>query len=190
MDAFTGEAMQYDTKPRLIDNVSDISVLLPYTTACRRIVHTLKYRGMPSIGFIMGKLMAQKTLSRVSLSGNAVLVPVPLHPDRLRERGYNQSERLAQGFASFSGHEIFTDIIKRIRKTETQTALDHEQRAQNVQNAFIFSGDISLSNREVILIDDVMTTGSTISACAEALRKGGAERITVSVLATPDPGTE
>ncbi len=184
------EALHYTSPRRMVDNIAVFSVLLPYDSMCRRVVHSLKYHGMSSIGFVMGKLMAHKTLRFSPLSDNAILVPVPLHPARLRERGYNQSECLAQGFASFSGHEIHNDILRRVKKTETQTLLDHEERLLNVRNAFVFSGDKHLSGREVVLIDDVMTTGSTMSACVRALKDGGAGRITVSVLATPVPGSE
>ncbi|MBN1293702.1 MAG: ComF family protein [Candidatus Latescibacteria bacterium] len=189
-DMFTAAAFKYKPPQRTIEHVTHYSVLLPYDSACRTIVHSLKYHGMPSIGIIFGKLLAQKTLAEHTLSENTILVPVPLHPSRLKDRGYNQSERIAQGFAAFSGYTLTSDILKRTRNTGTQTALDHGERSQNVSNAFMYSGEKHLSGTDVVLFDDVMTTGSTIEACALALKNGGAGKITVCVLATPDVGNE
>ena len=190
VDSLYLEALRYTAPQRKVESASALSVLLPYDATCRSLVHSLKYHGMSSLGLVMGKLMAQKTLKQVTVSQTAVLVPVPLHPDRFRQRGYNQSERLASGFASFSGHEIRNDILKRARNTETQTRLSHEERKQNVDSAFIFAGETSLAGLDVVLIDDVLTTGSTMGECARALEAGGAGSIVVSVLASPDPGTE
>ena len=189
-DKLAAETFSYSPSVRIIGNTAEVSVLLPYDSMCRRIVHALKYHGVASIGSVMGKLMAQKTLKDFSVSGSAILIPVPLHPDKLLERGYNQSEYLARGFSSFSGHKIKTGILKRIKYTETQTHLSPDERSENVRNAFVFTGKSSLSEQDIILIDDVMTTGSTLASCVRTLVNGGAEKILVSVMATPDPGNE
>ena len=178
-------SFEYKAPPRNIEHTDNICILLPYNTHCRTLIHSLKYHGMPSIGLFLGDLMGRKVLQHFSLPENTLIVPVPLHPTRLRERGYNQSERIAQGFAAFTGLEIAETMLIRIRPTETQTVLDGEQRAHNVRNASRFNGITSLSGRSVILIDDVMTTGSTISECARALKEGGAGVVTVSVAVTP-----
>ncbi|MFC1651308.1 ComF family protein [Candidatus Latescibacterota bacterium] len=107
----------------------------------------------------------------------------------MNERGYNQSERIAEGFSAFSGYEIRTDLLKRNKETRTQTALDHNSRALNVSGAFGFSGGKSLSGKQILLIDDVLTTGSTVFECAKALKVGGAGEIIVCVVATPDAGS-
>ena len=190
IDTFAEEALHYKPPDRMMESVDLISVLLPYDSSCRTIVHALKYHGMPSLGFVLGRLMAMKTLKDRNISENTFLIPVPLHPVKLKERGYNQSEYLARGFASFSPYEVRTNLLRRTRKTETQTALDHKERAENVRNAFVYSGKKTLSGYGVILIDDVMTTGSTMAACVQALKDGGAGNIAISVLATPDMGSE
>lgn len=190
LDSLAVEAAAYPPPRRMIEGTGAVSALLPYHDRCRQIVHALKYHGMASLGPVAGRLMAPKTLRLFPVSSGAILVPVPLHPDRLRERGYNQSERLACGFASFSGHEIRTDILKRVRKTETQTHLSPGERQHNVLNAFLYSGERSLAGCDAVLIDDVLTTGSTIAACVRALRDGGVGAITISVLATPEPGND
>ena len=189
-NAITDSSYHYNPSPRSIKNVKNISVLLPYDTHCRSLIHSLKYHGMPSAGLFLGELMGRKVVRHFSPPEDTLLVPVPLHLSRLRERGYNQSERLAKGFASFIGFEIGDHILERTRPTGTQTALDGEKRISNVRNAFLYSGEKSLSGRSVILIDDVMTTGSTISECARALKEGGAGSITVCVAATPEVGED
>ncbi|MFC1693284.1 ComF family protein [Candidatus Latescibacterota bacterium] len=180
----------YNPAPGILNNVDYVSILLPYDSRCRALIHSLKYHGMPSVGLFLGDLMGRKATRHLSLPEDTLIIPVPLHPARLKERGYNQSERLARGFASFSGHEIGEDILARTRETGTQTALDAEHRARNVQGAFRYSGSQSLMSRPVIIIDDVMTTGSTISECARALKEGGADKVTVCVAATPDIGDD
>ena len=190
IEAITECSYSYIPPERDLTHVDRISILLPYDSICRTLVHALKYHGMKSTGPVLGKLMAKKTLKDYSPPGNSCIVPVPLHPFKLKERGYNQSESLAGGFALFTGFEICNDLLSRTKHTGTQTALDQEQRALNVRNAFRYSGEKSLCGRPVIIIDDVMTTGSTISECAKALKEGGAGDIIVSVVATPGIGMD
>ncbi len=190
IDAITECSNSYIPPEHNLTNVDNISILLPYDSICRTLVHALKYHGMKSTGPVLGTLMAKKTLKDCSPPENSCIVPVPLHHSKLKERGYNQTESLAEGFASFTGFEVCGDLLRRTKHTGTQTALDHEQRALNVRNAFRYSGEKSLSGRPVIIIDDVMTTGSTISECAKALRDGSAGEILVSVVATPGIGMD
>ncbi len=190
VDAIAEYSYNYSPTRRVLTDIEKISILLPYNSICRSLIHALKYQGMHSIGPVIGELMARKTLKEYSLSENTCIVPVPLHPSRLNERGYNQTEYIAEGFSSFSGYEICKDLLTRIKQTATQTALGHEQRILNVQDAFRYRGGKSLSGRPVILIDDVMTTGSTTSECAKALKEGGTGDITVCVAANPEIGMD
>jgi len=186
IDTFTDVALDYNSPPRRIDHVDAVSILHPYDDGCRKLIHALKYHGMPSVGLFLGGLIGRKTAADFSPPALSLLVPVPLHPTRFRERGYNQSERLATGFSAFSGLAVDETLLTRCRKTPTQTALDEADRAANVLGAFEFAGRTSLDGRHVILIDDVLTTGSTVSDCARALREGGARGVTVCVASTPD----
>ena len=190
IDAITDCSYSYIPSKRVLANIDKISILLPYNSMCRNLIHALKYHGMHSIGLVLGKLMARKTLKEYSSIEKPCIVPVPLHPSKLNERGYNQSESLSEGFASFSGYEIYNNLLTRKKKTDTQTALKPEQRARNVQDAFRYTGGESLSGRPVILIDDVMTTGSTSSECAKTLKEGGAGNITICVVAIPETGMD
>jgi competence protein ComFC len=181
-------ALDYSPSARTFEHAAETAVLLPYHETCRTLVHSFKYHGMPSVAFLMGAMMARKSWARFSKFPSALLVPVPLHPQKLKERGYNQSLKLAEGFAAFTGLEISENLLSRLVYTGTQTALGQEERRQNVQGAFVYSGETALNGRPVILIDDVMTTGSTLAECARALKDGGAGDIAISVVATPDMG--
>jgi ComF family protein len=115
----------------------------------------------------------------------ARLVPVPLHPRKRRERGYNQSALLAAELAREAGGETTVEslLVRRI-DTATQTAFDRERRRANLQNAFALAPGAPLrSFARYVLVDDVFTTGSTVNACALALRAGGGERVDVATLA-------
>jgi competence protein ComFC len=189
-ESLTEKAFSFSTPHRVLPNIDSITILFPYDTQCRNIIHGLKYKGMPSIGIFLGKLLGNKVLQNMAPDGTPIIIPVPIHPSKFKERGYNQSELLAVGFASTTGYPIGEHFIERIKKTETQTALEFERRILNVKNAFRYSAKTSLDGRSIILIDDVLTTGSTITECARVLKEGGAGKIFLCVAATPDIGNE
>lgn len=103
-----------------------------------------------------------------------VVIPVPLHPRRLRARGFNPAAVLGRALAEFSGAPMCTRSLRRLRDTPSQTGLDRRERRRNVAGAFLCSGQVP---RVVWLVDDVVTTGSTLSECARMLRRGGARRV-------------
>ena len=141
----------------------------------RQAMHALKYRGLRSIAGPLADLMADYW-RRTPLPAD-VIVPVPLHRQRLRERGYNQAAVLAQAF----GHEISLPVrenwLVRTRATATQIDLDAAERKQNVAHAFQCRDDDSIAGRQVLLIDDVCTTGATLDACSQALQQAGAQSV-------------
>lgn len=108
-------------------------------------------------------------------------VPVPMHPRKLRERGYNQAALLARHFARATGVELLPDALRKTRDTDAQSSLDRRARSENVRRAFV-AGE-GAAGRSVLLIDDVCTTGATLRACARALRRGGAGRVAALVVA-------
>ena len=113
----------------------------------------------------------------------AVLVPVPLHAAKLRERGFNQSERIAEALCAATGAEAVRKLLVRTVYTQTQTRLSRAARHQNVKNAFALAGDaVVIPAHNYILIDDVFTTGSTLNACAAVLREAGAQNLKVATL--------
>jgi ComF family protein len=102
------------------------------------------------------------------------LIPVPLHPAKCRERGYNQSEYICQGIHAVTGLRVITGLLKRQRYTESQTHLEIEERRKNVAGAFVLDPSAEVSGRTFLIVDDVITTGATMSACAKTLGDHGA----------------
>jgi ComF family protein len=149
----------------------------------RSMIHDLKYHA----GFYILKDVATMIASAPYYQRfieDAVLIPVPLHPTKLRERGYNQSEKIAHILAkAANGRSRVENLLTRQVYTGTQTRLNRDQRHQNVKNAFALAPDtVVIPNQQYILVDDVFTTGSTLNACASVLRGAGATRLKVATL--------
>lgn len=147
----------------------------------RDAIHRFKYRGTQALAQPLGQLMAECWPAYIPAE---VLVPVPLHPTRLAERGYNQAALLAQELGAAIGLPVGTGSLARIRATAPQVTLDAAARRENVRGAFRCLDD-RMAGRRVVLIDDVCTTGATLSACSTALRGAGARSIWAYTLARP-----
>ncbi|MFN8239153.1 MAG: ComF family protein [Bacteroidales bacterium] len=147
----------------------------------RKIVHDLKYRGARELGPLMGRIYASDLSRDGFFDGIDLIIPVPLHPARQRKRGFNQSELICDGLAEISGLPVDKTILKRIRFSETQTRRSRYDRWQNVEGIFGVENASGLSGKHVLLVDDVITTGSTIEASVNALSK--TENIRISVIA-------
>lgn len=148
----------------------------------QQVIHALKYDEMVIVGKVLGERLGtllKRTISEMFID---VLAPVPLHPVRLRERGYNQSEILAKGLSYSLAVPLASPLLKRHRYTESQTNLTAEERVQNVADAFVLKGE---PPERILLVDDVLTTGSTASACAIALKEAGARFVAVLTAGTP-----
>lgn len=145
----------------------------------RNLLHALKYDGWRKVAEELAGAMARLDVSDVAPREARVLVPVPLADGRLKERGYNQSECLARGIASAWGTRAPVDLLQRTRETPSQTRLTPEQRLMNVANAFqVDAGQVKrLGDVALFLVDDVITTGATLNACADALASAGARTI-------------
>lgn len=147
----------------------------------RQAVHQLKYRNLRALAPVLAAMM-DDYLTANPLSAD-VLVPVPLHPRRLRERGYNQSELLARGLGRNRGIPVESECLERRRDTSAQArTAGREERLRNVAGAF-GCRDGRLEGAQVLLTDDVATSGATLGACAGALREAGAASVSALVLA-------
>ncbi len=136
----------------------------------RPAIHFLKYRNHRAVAAILGQILAD-TCQRYDLQAD-IIVPVPLHLSRLRERGYNQCELLARALGALLNLPVDTHTLQRARATRSQMTLGAVERRQNVVGAFSCSRN-TLAAQRVLLIDDVCTTGSTLDACAGALKGAG-----------------
>ena len=146
-----------------------------------RMVYQLKYANSPDIGEDLGRLMATDMQLAHYFDGIDVLVPVPLTSKRQRQRGYNQSEMLARGISEITHLPVQANTLKRQVFRESQTHLSRYERRENVEGIFVAADAETLKGRHVLLIDDVCTTGATLTSCAQAL--ASIEGIHISVLA-------
>ena len=154
-----------------------------YDDVARTLVHALKYQDRTDLAPAMGRWMARA--GKQLLAEADILVPVPLHWQRGWSRRYNQSGALAQVISRQSGVKLASEALRRVRATEQQIGLSRAQRASNVQGAFKVATDrmADISGRRVILVDDVLTSGATVDACARALLRAKAAQVDVLVFA-------
>lgn len=146
------------------------------------LVHRLKYKGRSDIGRFLGDWMGRELLQDDTFASVDLIVPVPLHPHRLRRRGYNQSAVIAEGLSQ-SLQRPYADALVRTVATPTQTRKHRFDRFRNVGDAFAVQDAAVVAGRHLLLVDDVLTTGSTLIGCATALLAIPGTRISVAALA-------
>lgn len=162
-------------------DIDGIRSAFAFQGVLRQAVHQFKYGGFKALALPLARLLAEYLGSKPLPAD--VLVPVPLHPRRLRERGYNQSGLLARELCRLTGLPVEEDELLRLRNSRAQVgARDSDERRSNVLGAFGYRSE-KLRGRRVLLIDDVCTTGATLNSCAVALKKGGAVSVWGLVLA-------
>jgi ComF family protein len=150
----------------------------------QRLVHDLKYRGNASIGYHLGLWFGQELARQDATYLHADwLLPVPIHPARRRERGYNQSEEICRGLTQALGIRTRTDLLWRTKFYASQTRKSRAERLKNVSTAFKVIKPEQVRGQHVVLVDDVLTTGATLEACATELRQAGAATVGILVLA-------
>ncbi len=167
-----------------------------YDGALRELIHLLKYQHVRPAARVLGSMLAEviedlrpEFAQRSSEEGRhgtslPVVVAVPLFRDRLRERGFNQAEEITRAALKLlPGFQMSTRVLRRVRATASQIGLTRHQRRANLRGAFAVIGPEIIAARDVLLVDDVFTTGTTISECARVLRRSGASRVFVATVA-------
>ena len=144
------------------------------------LIHKLKYNGQKELGVELGR-MTGREITDSFFEEIDIIIPVPLHPARKRNRGYNQSEMICEGLSEIMEKDYENEVLIRHVFTETQTKKNLEERRKNVNSAFKVTKSELIKGKHVLLVDDVITTGSTLIACANELLK--TEGVTVSILA-------
>ncbi len=149
----------------------------------RELIHRLKYGKKVHLSAPLALLTAKTLAPYVAGSGAELLLPVPLHRKRLRDRGFNQSLLLARSLAKSWQLPLSRNNLQRLHWTEPQIHLSMTDRVKNVRGAFSVKDPAEFEGRRILLVDDVYTTGSTVTECAKVLRKAGAEEVHVVTVA-------
>jgi ComF family protein len=149
----------------------------------RKLIHNLKYKGIKEIGEELGKIYGNNLKCSDFLTDIDLIIPVPLHPSRQKKRGFNQSEVISKGIAEVTGLIIDCDSLRRAELSDTQTKRSRYERWINVEGIFEVSHSENLAGKHILLVDDVITTGSTIDACAGELLKIEGVRVSAVALA-------
>ena len=147
----------------------------------QRLVHQVKYKGNSELGLQLGRLMGEqlRQSSRINPHG---LVPLPLFFEREKKRGYNQSELLCQGIAGIMGIPVLKNVISRPELTESQTRKGRIERWKNMEGKFLLQNPSIIEGKHILLVDDVITTGATLEACANSLLQAPHCRLSIAAL--------
>ncbi len=148
----------------------------------QRLIHQLKYKGRQDVGVFIGFLLGNELRHSV-YNDTDLIIPVPLHKSKLKKRGYNQSDCFAEGLARGLEKEFSFTILERVEATETQTRKHRFERYRNVDNIFQVADESAIAGKKILLVDDVITTGSTLISCAEALLKVPGTIVNVAAIA-------
>jgi ComF family protein len=160
-----------------------------YESGLRELIHLLKFGGVRPAANVLGRMLAEAiaALEPEFPTDSVVLVPVPLHRTKLRQRGFNQAELIARAAVKISsGRErlhLCAGVLERTRETASQIGLTSHQRRENLRGAFAVAQRELVKGREVLVVDDVYTTGTTVSECALVLRRAGATKVWVATVA-------
>jgi ComF family protein len=167
--------LQSGLKPNILTRIRALGKYIP---PYRGLVHNFKYQNKKKLAQVLGLGLANVINSDPILSRADYIVPIPLHPARLRERGYNQALLLAREASASSGI-ILKDCLRRSKYTTSQTQLDYTERMKNISDAFQLKSklDFILKDRRVILVDDVITTGATLTEAAKTLFHNGVSEV-------------
>lgn len=149
----------------------------------QELIHQLKYRGQKQIGVTIGKQYGHEIKQSVFFKDADLIIPVPLHKTRLRKRGYNQAEYFAKGLSEVMNVGENFSVLKKIISVETQTKKSRFNRWKNVETVFKVENAEMIKGKHILLVDDVVTTGATLEACAEKLIKAGAGKVSVATIA-------
>ena len=152
-----------------------------YEGEIRHAIHELKFANSPAYAKPIGELVADALPPYYLYSDYDMIVPVPLHPNRMEERGYNQAELIADTLSERLSVPLYDDVLFRIRDTKRQMTLSRSKREENVEGAF-FADSRSVSGKRVLLIDDIYTVGATVKACAKELIDKGAIEVSAIVV--------
>ena len=162
--------------PKIIEDFR-AGLIFEEESPTRNMIHSLKYEKKFGVGIYIGRIVGNVFSDDIKKWEADFIIPVPLYAVKKADRGYNQSEFIAKGISKELNIPIKTRLLKRIRHTQTQTKLNSLERRANVQDAFKLRRETEVKGKKIILVDDVVTTGSTVSECAKVLKQAGADKV-------------
>ena len=148
-----------------------------------RLFHKIKYGNRPEIGRRMAIMAADKLMDSGFLNGIDAIVPLPLSKKKRRQRGYNQCDYIAEGLSEKSGIPVIKDCVVRIKANESQTHKTRDERWKNAEGIFSLANAEAIEGKHILLVDDILTTGATLTNCAIAIQQGCNCRISIFTLA-------
>jgi len=151
--------------------------------AMQRLLHHLKYKGRKEVGSTLGEWYGQLLRNAPAFQDIDLIVPVPIHPRKKRIRGYNQSDHIAEGLAKSMQKPWLPDGLQRVEHTQSQTTKSRMERFENVMRAFAVKNATALQGKHILLVDDVLTTGATLEACALKLLDVPDTKVSMATLA-------
>lgn len=152
----------------------------------QHVLHQLKYKNKPNIGEVMGKMAANQLLQSSLFEIPDLIIPVPIHPNKIKKRGYNQSAVFGKSLGKFIHIQCDDEILVKIIETQSQTGKSRTARLENVAGGFKVVFPSAILNKHILVVDDVITTGATIEACCNALLNAGAGKISVLCIAAAE----
>lgn len=158
---------------------------LPQGGVARKLIHSLKYKERPDVGLWLGEMLGRELMLSNKQKEFDLLIPVPADKKRVRQRTYNQCDLIAEGMAEILSIEVASDVLIRKSSAGSQTKLGRFGRWQNSRQQYEVRLAHKIRNKRILLIDDVVTTGSTLLQCVDCLRSSGASEIHIAVIGSP-----
>lgn len=149
----------------------------------RKMMHRIKYKGEKELAQYVGGMMGAELEHSARFSNIDCIIPIPLHKKKLRKRGYNQSEWFAKGLAEKLNTEVITDVLLKTTSTKSQTTKNRWQRWLNMGEQFSVHHPEKIGGKHILLVDDIVTTGATLEACAQALKAAANCKISIATMA-------
>ena len=172
--------VEKDSHCRQCQNESDLDLVYSlgaFDDSYQNLIYAFKYDQLTNLGKRLGTALGEQIKEDKRFTGLDFLIPVPLHPSRKRKRGFNQSEILTDEISQKIGLPALKDVLRKKKRTKDQTNLNAMQREENVRGAFEIKNKDMVLNKNIVLVDDVITTGATLKECARTLAQAGASRI-------------
>lgn len=148
------------------------------------LLHALKYKGKTQVGLFLGKEMGNELIKSGKNNQLDLIIAIPLHPKKQQQRGYNQSDYLAKGISEVTGIPSITNAVIRTVHTSSQTRKAKFDRWENVSSIFQVKKSTLIEGKNILIVDDVVTTGSTLESCAKELLQAGAKSVSIAVVAS------